>query len=364
MTADNSLRLMDADGHIVEDLSDLATFMDPAIRWVVSKDRPFASCVGAFPMLDGVHNLTRYADGGMIPKNRQRVHASSNRPGSPADWKALLDKTSLEHTVMVTSDGLGIGQLRNRDYLRLICRAYNDYVSERFARFDKRQHPLALIPMQYPSDGVEELRRAVKELGLLGAMIPSTGLQMHAAQEYYWPVYREAAELGCVLAFHGGSNKGIGLDSFSSLTASHILHHSMPLMIAFVSLVFDRVFDRFPGLRIAFLEGGCGWVAFVLDRIHRDSTFEGHYDTAGHRRLRELLEEGNILIGCEGNDSIIPYLSKTIGVKTLAFSSDYPHEADLNDVTHEIEETLESPELSRDEKAAIMGGNARAFFRL
>jgi hypothetical protein len=70
------------------------------------------------------------------------------------------------------------------------------------------------------------------------------------------------------------------------------------------------------------------------------------------------------LFGCEGNDMALPYLAKLVGMQAFAYSSDYPHESDMLDVKHEIEETLEEPALSQEDKAMLLGGSARAFFKL
>jgi predicted TIM-barrel fold metal-dependent hydrolase len=51
-------------------------------------------------------------------------------------------------------------------------------------------------------------------------------------------------------------------------------------------------------------------------------------------------------------------------VEAFAWASDYPHEVDLEAAKQMIQETLDHPELSPSEKAAVLGGNARRFFRL
>jgi hypothetical protein len=53
-----------------------------------------------------------------------------------------------------------------------------------------------------------------------------------------------------------------------------------------------------------------------------------------------------------------------IGPEPFAYSSDYPHEVDLPAAQHEIKETLDTPTLTMSQKAAIMGGNARRFFKI
>ena len=119
---------------------------------------------------------------------------------------------------------------------------------------------MALIPMQEPQAAVEELRRAVKELGMVGAMLPSTGLPNHLGAIEYWPVYEEAERLGCCLAVHGGAHSGIGLDYMNVYTPVHALGHPFGITISFAGILFNGIFDRYPGLRMAFPGGWGGLV--------------------------------------------------------------------------------------------------------
>ena len=264
---------------------------------------------------------------------------------------------------MFTSEGLSVGFIQRPAYAVRVCRAYNDYVYDRYARHSDRLHPMALIPMQNPVEAARELRRAVGELGFVGAMLPSTGLPLHLGHEYWWPIYEAAAELDCALGVHGGSNHGSGIDTFTSFTGSHVLHHSLPLMQALVAFIYHGVCDRYPNLRLAFLEGGCGWLAFLLDRMERD---ENYFDPAdgGKRKSLEYLQNGRILLGCEGSEGSLAYGASRVGIEAFAYASDYPHEVDLTAAIHEIDEVAVRADLTDAEKQAVLGDNARQFFRL
>ena len=364
MTANGTPTIVDADGHIVESVEEMAEFLDPPIRDTALGTGGIGTIIelsrrSLFGTLDGLH-FAKVDSGDNATARRERINASENRMGSAQDWQALLDKSRMEQTVVYTTEGLQVGKLRNKDYVVGLCRGYNDYVANCYQRYDGRIHPIALIPMQDPARAALELRRAVKDLGLLGAMLPSTGLDLHLGHEYYWPVYQEASDLGCILAVHGGSNVGIGIDSFNDLTPSGIVHHPVPLLYAFVSFIYDRVFDRFPDMRVAFLEGGCAWVALALDRIQRAAEFSG----APPRPAEEYLASGKILIGCEGVDPTLPYLAGRVGIEPFAYSSDYPHEVDFKSAMDEIEETIENDTLSDEQKVAVLGGNAQRFYGL
>ena len=135
--------VVDCDGHIVEAVDEIAEFMDPATRQHALE--PARNREGVFPSLDGFH-LALHTGAAV----RKRVTASDHRPGSADDWLAFLDKARLDRAVLFTSEGLSVGNIQNPRYAAAVCRAYNDYVHEAYARKSDRLRPMALIPMQDP----------------------------------------------------------------------------------------------------------------------------------------------------------------------------------------------------------------------
>ena len=172
-----AVSVVDADGHLMESIPELAQYMDPDLRREALQ--PYRNRQGIFPSLDGIHYL-RMVEGDEV-KERERVTASAERTGSGEDWVAFLDKAEVEHTVLFTTEGLSVGLIQHTEYAVRLCRAYNDYVADRYRRVDPRLHPMALVPLQDVQAAVIELRRAVRELDLPGAMIPSSGLALPAA---------------------------------------------------------------------------------------------------------------------------------------------------------------------------------------
>lgn len=350
--------VVDCDGHIVESVPEFAEFMSDRIKGHALK--PSRNRQGVFPSLDGMHFALHEG----ISRAKQRVTASEYRPGSGEDWLAFLERAKIERTVLFTSEGLSVGYIQIPRYAVEVCRAYNDYVYHRFAKLSDRLRPMALIPMQDLPAAVAELRRSVNELGFPGAMLPSTGLPLHLGHENYWLIYEAAEKLDCPLAVHGGANlEGAGLDTFTNFTASHILHHPVPLMVALVSFIYHGVLDRFPNLRVAFMEGGCGWLASILDRSERDENYFNQEDQTG-KHLVDYFKSGRILIGCEGSENALAYLAKRVGIQPFAYASDYPHEVDLPAAKHEIDEIAERGDLTKEEKQAVLADNAKRFFKL
>jgi predicted TIM-barrel fold metal-dependent hydrolase len=359
--ADN-IKVFDCDGHIIESIAEMVPFLEPVDREIAL--RPSRNRQGVFAGLDAIHyprNVHR--SGEVIEPSRPRVNASNHRTGSGEDWVAFLEKAGVAEAVLFPSEGLSVGFFQQADYATRVCRAFNDYVAERYRKVDRRLYPMGLIAMQDVKEAVKELRRLVVDLKLPGAMLPSRGLPLHLGHDYYWPVYEEAASLGCALGIHGGSSLGLGADTFTDPWAARTLRHPIPLALEFVSLVYHGAFDRYHDLRIGFFEGGCAWILLLKDRMDRDESIYTT-PTGKQRSLNDYLSSGQILVGCEGNEWILPYVIKQVGAECFAYASDYPHEVDVVAAKQMIHETIERPDLTHGEKAAVLGENAKRFFRM
>ena len=116
-----------------------------------------------FPEFDHLH--FRY-----LKQNRR----ATGNP-SPEDWNQFLDKTEISWTVLYPTAGLAVGRIMAPEWAVIACKAYNNWLYEKFFSKNSRLKGVALIPFQDVDAAVIELRRAVKELGMLGGMLPSNG---------------------------------------------------------------------------------------------------------------------------------------------------------------------------------------------
>jgi hypothetical protein len=238
---------------------------------------------------------------------------------------------------------------------------------------------MALLPFQNVDAAIAELRGAVKELGMLGGMLPSNGeaIQGHLGNRIYWPLYEEAEKLGCGLAVHVGCLHHMGLDSFTTYYPAHALGHPFSLMIQASAMLAHGVFDQFPKLRVAFLEGGATWVPFMMDRLDR-SYHAGHIQVDLNGELiggpmpgekaseyfKKQLRAGRIFVGFDCDDDGLGTAVNKGGRQSFLFGSDFPHEVfDAAKCRHEIDELLDRDDLSAEDKAAVLGGNALNFYR-
>jgi predicted TIM-barrel fold metal-dependent hydrolase len=214
--------------------------------------------------------------------------------------------------------------------------------------------------MQNVQSAVEELHRAVTELGMVGGMIPSNGLMWHIGAREYWPVYRAAEELGCVLAVHGGNYEHLGFDTMASFPTSRALGMPIGLMNGLAGMIAEGTLDEFPNVRIGFMEGGTAWIPLLIDRLERETEYGG---LKLQRAPEEYLRDGRIFVGCEGNERALSYAIERIGPEPFMFASDFPHEISMDNAMGEIDEILERDDLLEEHKQMILGENARRFYR-
>jgi predicted TIM-barrel fold metal-dependent hydrolase len=277
--------------------------------------------------------------------------------------------------VLYPTAGLAYGRIVNRDWALAATRAYNDWLHATYLKVSPRFQGMALIPLQEPDAAITELRYAVQELGMCGAMLPATGLSEPLGAKRYWPVYAEAERLGCCLAIHGGSHNGMGLDYLNVHAGVHGLGHPFGILISFASIVLNGVFDKYPGLRIGFLEAGVAWLFMAMERLSgsyashvTDDPREELFQLRDGEKVSDYIErqiaEGRLFVGVEGDEPLLAQAVKAVGNQPFLYSSDYPHEVNNETCKEEIEELLDNEELTQADKEAILYRNAERFYRL
>jgi predicted TIM-barrel fold metal-dependent hydrolase len=291
------------------------------------------------------------------------------------DWVRFMDEVGIESTVVYPTLGLGFGHTANIDWGIAVAHAYNDWLYDTFTSQNARIRGVGLLPLQEPQAAVEELRRMVRDLGFVGAVIPSNGWQQHLGAADYWPIYAAAEELGVCLGIHGGNHGQIGMDHVNLWWVAHAIGHPHGISIALGTMVANGVFDRFPRLRVAYLEAGVAWLFTVLER------FSGSYaafipdDPRGvylklapgqsvGDYLVQKIRDGNIFIGCEGDERLLPYAVKTIGPRGFVYSSDFPHEVSAATCRAEIDELLESDDIDENVKQYILCDNVAQLYQV
>jgi predicted TIM-barrel fold metal-dependent hydrolase len=350
--------IIDADGHVFEDNAAIWELMAEPYK----RERQVVG-QSAFPQLDHMH----------LPVGKTPAGSFDLRVKFP-EWKEFAKDLGLQAAVLYPTFALGYGRIPNPNWAIAATTAYNDWLTQAYCSNGSPLKGMALIPMQNPKAAAKELRRAVTELGMPGAMLPPTGLRHYLGDEEYWPIYEVANELGCAMAVHGGAHQGLGLDQMRTFPPVHALGHPYGVMANFASLVFNGVFERFPNVKFAFLEAGVSWLLLCLERFGGSAKSFQNWDPSRENQqligdgmtdnLIEQLNNGQLFVGVEGDEFGLASAVKLVGAGPFVFSSDYPHEVNTEICRHEIGELLENPDITQADKEAILYHNAAKLYNI
>jgi predicted TIM-barrel fold metal-dependent hydrolase len=177
-------KLIDADGHIREIESDVFEYLPE--HYKTRRD-----AVLYFPTAHHGWHRQRVAENG-------RIVSSSD----PRGLAKALDQGNIEAAAVYPTRFMHIGQVGMVDFAVDLSRAYNDYLYDRFLCQESRLKGIAVLPLQEVGAAVAELRRAVKEYGMVGGLLPADGLPRPLGHQDFYPLYEEANRLGCMMAVH------------------------------------------------------------------------------------------------------------------------------------------------------------------
>jgi predicted TIM-barrel fold metal-dependent hydrolase len=331
-------KLYDADGHIRESESDVFEYLPESYK----KRR---EAMLYFPMLPH-HGWHRQAMGSprsgfLIPSLR--------------DWQFALDQGNLEAAVLYPTRFMHIGQIGIPEFAVDLSRAYNDYLHDRFLRHEPRLKGVAVLPLQDVKAAAAELRRVVKEYGMVGGILPADGMPRPLGHAEFHPLYEEANRLGCMLAVHS-QNSLRNNDLFMWLDEAATLAHVWPQMRQFTNLVFSGILGRLPDLKIAFLEAGCGWVPYLISKM------ESRMKNKDLMNPLELIARGQIYFQC-GEELTTRRDLELLGDHCLLWASDFPHEGIL-DMAKAAKEFLTREDIPAGSKRKIGHENPKRLYNL
>ncbi len=151
------------------------------------------------------------------------------------------------------------------------------------------------------------------------------------------------------------------VDRFNTRLEVHAITHPVGNMIALDSFCIGGVFERFPKLRVAFMESGCGWLPFWLWRL--DEHYEKMPEQAPKiRRKPSEYFHSNCWISCDPDEHMIPEVVKLIGDERIIYASDYYHwDCGFPDTVKMI---AERNDLSEKTKKRIFADNAAKLYNL
>ena len=308
-------------------------------------------------------------------------------PGFHSLWGHFLGTTPRATALAARIQDLGEGRLRDMDASGIarqlllltapgvqvfdaptgsaLARETNDELAQHIARHPTRYSGLAAIAPQDPRGAAQELERAVKTLGLKGAVVNS-----HTQGEYldapkYWEIFEAAQSLDVPLYIHPNTPSPAMIQPFLTRGLEGAVYgFSVETGLHLMRIVVGGVFDRFPKLRLVVGDLGEGlpfWL-FRLNFMHRSSVASQRYPGMQplQRKPSEYLKD-NVWVTTSGMqwEPAIRYSQSVLGMDRVMYAMDYPYQF----VAEEGKGTDGRP-ISDADKKLLYQTNAERVFRL
>jgi len=362
--------VIDADGHCNEPVDGLAKWMPPEHA---SRCPTTAKDAGGNSYLF-VEGRLSVRHGGLGPgvTGPFAPHIVQNRPGG-SDAKLRLPDMDTEGVdvavVFGTPLALTVGGMADKELAGVICHAVNRWLLDEYLSVDsKRLKGAGLIPVQDPATAVKELEYLVQHRkdGIVTAMLPVNVHGINLGDRRFDPIYELAEYIGIPLSVHPQTGHdgqygvwgvmGAGSERMEKYSYVHATAFCFEPMIQVMHMIGEGVFDRFPRLKVAYVEGACGWLPFWAQRL--DEHFE-KLRPQWHlceRKPSEIIKSGQIAFTCEPEEEILPYVLENMGEHLVMYASDYPHwDAEFPESVRML---AGIPGLTERQKRRVLGGNA------
>jgi predicted TIM-barrel fold metal-dependent hydrolase len=399
--ARNGDRIVDADGHVLEPPRGMvehapARFRERIWQIVVKPDG------SEWLHYDGherpATGMALAGAGGMTPAERERVRRgevrySEVRAGAfaPRPRLADMDAEGIEQAVLYPTMLLGLPALADAEFAEVQADAYNAWLTEYCRAAPRRLFAVGVVPQQDVGRAVRVIRRA-RELGHVAIFLrpnPSVGGRK-LNDPVYDPLWQTCEELelpvglhpflapdlpgACrALGYHALRAEGVEMPAddgvspvrgIANIFFSQALSNPFDMMETLTLLLCGGVLERFPRLRVIFLEANGGWIVPWLERLdHHYEIFR--WDVPWLRMKPSEYFRRQCWISFDPDESTLAFTARSplVGADRIIWASDYPHpDAKIPGVVGELREATAS--LDAAARARVLGLNAAELYRL
>jgi predicted TIM-barrel fold metal-dependent hydrolase len=254
---------------------------------------------------------------------------------------------------------------QDKDQATAMLMAYNNWHIDAWCgAAPGRFIPLALPAMWDPALAAEEVHRvAAKGCHAVTFSENPEKLGYPSFHSDHWdPFFRACEDEGTVLCLHIGSSSELVITSIEAPINVMITLQPMNIVQAAADVLWSRVLQEFPRLRLALSEGGIGWIPYFLERC--DYVYKNHKLWTGQNLgmlPSELFRER--IVTCFIDDAFGLENVEHLNTDLVTWECDYPHSDSTWPVSpEEVWRALQAAHLSDELIDKVTHRNAMAVF--
>jgi uncharacterized protein len=247
-----------------------------------------------------------------------------------------------------------------------LCRSYNNWMAHVCGPRPAQLKWVAVVDMNDPDAAAAEVLRA-KRLGAVGVMLPGMNGVSSITERRYDPIWAACEQENLAVGVHVAYCTPLNQYTFV-----------FSLLMGFEQVVASGVLDRFPRLRVSFLEASCNWVPFMIERADEkanperkrfsptrpldtviDRSEQGGYKS--ELTPQDYIKRGNLWFGFEVEDPLLPYCLEHFGTDCWIYGSDIPHGDRLKDAAKVLQKRSD---ISEDVKQKLLCDNVARYYEI
>jgi predicted TIM-barrel fold metal-dependent hydrolase len=328
------------------------------LRW-----RNYMDMVG----LRGYHGFTQnipYPKGNRNASREDAWPPNGQVPGSDLNFmrEQLLDPLNPEMGILNCL--FRASEQLNEEYGAALARAVNDWQIAEWLEKEPRLRATMVISYENADFAVEEINRLGDHPGFVQIlMLPRTREPL--GRRKYWKIYEAAENHGLPIGIHFGGLGGNAITShgFPSFYIEDHTVMAQAFQCQVISMVCEGVFERFPNLRVALLEGGFAWLPSLMWRLDKQwNRLKDEVPFLKRKPSEYIRQHMGVTTQPMEEPPKTEYLLQVIewlgSEEMLMFATDYPHwDYDAPDLAF-------PPKFPEKLKQKIFYDNARSFYRI
>lgn len=247
-----------------------------------------------------------------------------------------------------------------------LCQLANNELSKACHKYAGRFYGYVTLPVDDVQASVKELKRAVKELGLVGVMINGPFQGHFLDEERFYPIFETAAELDVPIYLHPtevskelrnyyycGNWNARTTNVFSGFGIGWHYDTAMHLM----RFILSGIFDKLPNLKMI-IGHWAEMLPYYFDRM--DAAFQPQ--VTGLQHHIKYYFYNNVYTNPSGiwSKDDFDFVLRTFHKEHILWAQDYPY--GINDTN--VKTFLENYDIDQDTKDMIACKNAEKLFKI
>jgi uncharacterized protein len=264
--------IVDADSHIGDGLAwaDVLKYVEN--ETVRDAAMFFGGGTGRSAFLNDTPGLQHQHVGGRIPHGahlREPI-ADKSVPREVALSRKAMDCMALDYQIFFPSALLFLGMHPVREIEAELATAYNRWIVEQVLPHEPRMKAMLYLPFNTPDAAEAMVTRFLGAPGVVGFLVTSTRYAPVHANEYM-RLYAMLEEADMPIGFHAHHNwNNEYTRQLNRFLSMHAISFVLSNMCHLTNWVINGLPERFPRLKVLWIESGLAWLPFLMQRLDHE----------------------------------------------------------------------------------------------